>query len=291
MIDVSMLCLFWRLPVLFPGANHTALSQVDLQPYTHILLQNEILFSATLACLSGDQPSREHQKRIRIFNPSPLPDRAKALQIPWKNIDWLLVNAQEGQGLLSSLAGAPASNADEEELTPAWSGLPVSPQTARMLRALSRLPLLSCTSIVCTLGALGVVALIRDVTKNADPTVRSHCGADDEIPMYVPAATVQGGTKDSTGAGDCFTGYFVGGLMRIWDEGRGSRSTSRETYKGLLRECTQVCVGAFNVLFSLERIWTQAAGMCVEKFGAMESMPKREEVLKRMCDLRPGASS
>jgi ribokinase len=250
------------LLVLFPGANHNVVPHVDLQPYTHILLQNEIQFSATLACLEG---SSQGQKQIRIFNPSPLPDAAKAVQIPWKNIDWLLVNAHEGQGLLSSLA-TDGEERSLTELTPAWSDLPVPAQTARMLRALRMLPLLSCTHIVCTLGTLGVVALIRDV--DADHTVGSEHGsysdasrlADDDAPIYVPAAAVRGETRDSTGAGDCFTGYFVSGLMRIWDAGGRA---SRETYEGLLRECTR------------------AAGMCVEKFGAMESMPRRGEVLGR----------
>lgn len=109
---------------------------------------------------------------------------------------------------------------------------------------------------------------------------------EEQIPLYIPASKLYGATRDSTGAGDCFTGYFVQGLMRMWDDAHASTTTllpTREQYEALLHECVQVCA----LLLCLVCDWSfqfhaQAAGMCVERSGAMESIPKRGEVLIRM---------
>ena len=67
------------------------------------------------------------------------------------------------------------------------------------LPLLSALPPFKNTNIVCTLGARGVMCVTHDAG------VRM---------TYVRAAEPAKGVKDTTGAGDCFTGYFVQGLMR-----------------------------------------------------------------------------
>ena len=76
--------------------------------------------------------------------------------------------------------------------------------------------------MVCTLGAYGVVAIIASL---------SH-------PIYMPAAKGVV-VKDSTGAGDCFTGYLVAGLMERYE--REAPMTEAEMTE-LLRRCVQVRV-------------------------------------------------
>ncbi|KAI0058468.1 Ribokinase-like protein [Artomyces pyxidatus] len=97
-----------------------------------------------------------------------------------------------------------------------------------------------------TLGAAGVVAL----------TVGAL------MPVYLLAAELQGDVRDTTGAGDCFTGYLVAGLMQV---DPSEVLTTREATTLLRRS-------------------VQAAGMCVEKRGATESMPKRVDVEARLSE-------
>ncbi|KAF7369193.1 Ribokinase [Mycena venus] len=69
---------------------------------------------------------------------------------------------------------------------------------------------------------------------------------------------LQGTTRDTTGAGDCFTGYMVAGLIRL--EGKATTAD----YVTVLKRAVQ------------------AAGMCVEKRGALASIPLAEEVDARL---------
>jgi len=77
--------------------------------------------------------------------------------------------------------------------------------------------------------------------------------------LHFPAATLEDNVRDTTGAGDCFTGYFVASLMQF-----GSKQLSKDDAVKLLR------------------LSVQAAGMCVEKHGAVESIPKRVAVDARL---------
>jgi ribokinase len=52
-------------------------------------------------------------------------------------------------------------------------------------------------SIICTLGAQGILYFQQG-----------------QAVGHLPAAKLQNPLKDTTGAGDCFAGYFVAGLMR-----------------------------------------------------------------------------
>jgi ribokinase len=71
-------------------------------------------------------------------------------------------------------------------------------------------------------------------------------------PFHTPSAPLQGSYRDTTGAGDTFLGFFVGSLMRGLD----------------VREAV--------------RRATRAAGMAVEREGAMEAVPSWEEVEARL---------
>lgn len=85
---------------------------------------------------------------------------------------------------------------------------------------LSKLPSFSSTNIVCTLGPLGVLASIKSLLS----------------PIYVPASILQGEIRDSTGAGDCFTGYLAVGLMELFKKA----AVGRDDYLIILRRCVQV---------------------------------------------------
>ena len=126
-----------------------------------------------------------------ILNPSPLPSPPEIREFPWHKVDWLIVNETEAEGLYLSMSG--------------MEGTPPSISTREVLILLSAQPLFKETNIVCTLGADGVLACI--------PTFHRPITAASLI--YLPAATLQGEIRDSTGAGDCFTGYFVQGLMEF----------------------------------------------------------------------------
>lgn len=130
-----------------------------------------------------------------ILNPSPLPSPSEIREFPWHKVDWLVVNEAEAEGLYFSISGT------EGTLSPSVS-------TRQLLISLSAHPLFKETNVVCTLGADGVLAFIptfhRPITVDEGPSF-----------IYLPAARLQGDIRDSTGAGDCFTGYFVRGLMEF----------------------------------------------------------------------------
>jgi ribokinase len=134
------------------------------------------------------------------MNPSPLPAPAEVRAFPWPAVAWLVVNAAEARGLYLALAQEDADAGDVQALEP-----------RAVLGGLAAQPALSTTNVVCTLGAQGVLACL--------PGLRG-AGDEDEEPrfVYVPAARLRAGVQDTTGAGDCFTGYFVQGLMALEGE-------------------------------------------------------------------------
>lgn len=90
---------------------------------------------------------------------------------------------------------------------------------------------------MCTLGSSGVLALIPHLEESV---------ASNDLVVYVPAAKIDPeGVRDTTGAGDCFTGYLVAGLMDLHDEQGGGGGVSGSTLKKedlvrVLERCVQV---------------------------------------------------
>ncbi|KAF8170595.1 Ribokinase-like protein [Pholiota molesta] len=231
--------------VLFPGANFSeaherafAARGAGWFPATsHLLLQNEIHPRALHYALAHGAAAGA----CVVLNPSPLPAPAEVRAFPWRAVKWLVVNAAEARGLYLALAQADA--AEVQALEP-----------RAVLGGLAAQPALSTTNVVCTLGAQGVLACL--------PGLR---GAGEEEPpfVYVPAARLRAGVQDTTGAGDCFTGYFVQGLMALEGE-VGARE---------IEQVLKTCV--------------VAAGMCCEKRGTIDSIPIRAEVEERMASSDP----
>jgi len=228
--------------ILFPGANHSQLHETQFLkksegwfPETsHVLLQNEIHIQSVHYALQNARNTTV------ILNPSPLPSADEIRDFPWHKVNWLIVNEAEAEGLYQSMSGmgAPAP----------------SMSTREVLILLSAQPLFKETNIVCTLGADGVLAFI--------PTF--HRPISDGSFIYLPAARLQGEIRDSTGAGDCFTGYFVQGLMEFGPNAVVGKNIKELDIRRILKRSVY------------------AAGMSVEKSGTIDSIPTRDEVEERI---------
>src|SRR6266478_765195 len=221
-------------PVLHKGANFTLPdppTQNDIERHltgiSHLLLQNEIPWASTLTYLE-----HAHARGIvTIFNPSPMPADAELHTFPWVALSWLIVNEGEAEGLLHVISRNPRNHDVEEEYPVNWpddNNLRLAFSTLNKLRHSERLV---STGVVCTLGAAGVLASI--------------CGLK-EI-LYLPATALEGNVRDTTGAGDCFTGYFAAGLM----ESRNKQPSKNEAVE-LLRLCVQVCLPTFKRTISTQ---------------------------------------
>ncbi|GAA5919257.1 hypothetical protein JCM1841_006524 [Sporobolomyces salmonicolor] len=221
--------------VLLPGANFTSspspsasLSSSELSAYTHLILQNEIPLAGTKQALRDAKSAG----LTTLLNPSPML-RQEALQsFEFDQLDWLIINEGEGEDLVAALS------------TTAEAETPVSEPKA-VLRRLRETRLSSLTGIIMTRGADGVMASLR-----GGELVR------------VGAGKVEGGVKDTTGAGDCFTGFFATLLSTL------APTPSRPLSTDKLEKILSVAC--------------QAAAMCVEKPGAMESVPSLQDVKERM---------
>ncbi|BGP58214.1 hypothetical protein JCM8202_001695 [Rhodotorula sphaerocarpa] len=206
--------------VLFPGSNFAGNQNrsLDMSQHTHLLCQNEIPWTETVRALE-----QAHQSGLAtFFNPSPMPTAAQLQALDWRTIHWLLINEGEGRDLLAAY-GAPVSDT-------------ASPQESleRLRTALG-----GSTAVIMTLGAQGAAAI----------TARGDIVA-------APAGILKSAVKDTTGAGDCFTGFLATLLTAPIESGA-------ELEPILAKAC-------------------QAAAMCVEKSGAMESVPELAQVEERM---------
>jgi len=142
---------------------------------------------------------------VTIMNPSPLPTVEQAREFPWGKLTWLIVNEGEARDLLTSVGELHSVDAIELVISP--EGIPEDLTAVRSVHRvgskLANHPTFECTNIICTLGSVGLVvfvSLAEGVEKRA---------------FYLPAAKLDGPVVDTTGAGDCFTGYFVSGLMGL----------------------------------------------------------------------------
>ena len=160
-----------------------------------------------------------------ILNPSPLPSPSEIREFPWHRVDWLIVNEAEAEGLYFSTSSGTEGTS------------PSSLSTRELVVLLSAQPLFKETNIVCTLGADGVLAFVptfhRPVTVHEAPSF-----------IYVPAARLQGEVRDSTGAGDCFTGYFVQGLMEFCPDAVVGKDIKELDVMRILKRCVHVSKAA-----------------------------------------------
>lgn len=171
--------------VLHAGANyHIPASDTppQLSGFTHLLLQNEIPLSSTLSYLTAASSLGV----ISTFNPSPMLTPGQLRSFPWQSLSWLIVNEGELGDLLQAFEIPLSSSPDlrtkaEKELLALHKSKSFHPDV----------------SIICTLGAQGILYF-----QPGKPV------------GHLPAAKLLHPLRDTTGAGDCFAGYFVAGLMR-----------------------------------------------------------------------------
>ncbi len=171
-----------------PDTDH----EPDLSRYTHLLLQNEIPLPSTLAHLRAAGQVR----LTTVFNPSPMLSPSELREFPWTDLTWLIVNEGELSSLLEAFGvGLAATKGENTSL--------------RERAEVQLLALHGCSdfaptvSVICTLGSQGILYFESPSALSGKPTIR-----------HLPAAKLKRPLKDTTGAGDCFAGYFVAGLMR-----------------------------------------------------------------------------
>jgi ribokinase len=189
------------LAVLHAGANsHVSPTDTspDLSTFTHLLIQNEIPLPSTLSHLT----SAGRAGLTTIFNPSPMLSPSELRAFPWSDLTWLIVNEGELETLLEAF-GAPLETASTTESIRerANQGLIALHKSGDFARTVST---------ICTLGAQGILFFQPPSRPSGRPTMG-----------YLPAARLLQPLKDATGAGDCFAGYFVAGLMAS-SKGEGS---------------------------------------------------------------------
>lgn len=151
------------------------------------------------------------------MNPSPLPTAEQTRGFPWEKLSWLIVNEGEAGDLLASMGDA--HEVEAIELVLPLEGTPEDETVVRSAHTVgSKLAshhTFKKVNIICTLGSVGLIAFVslaRDSGKEA---------------LYLPSAKLDGPVVDTTGAGDCFAGYLVSGLM-------GLRQSHKEDILGVL---------------------------------------------------------
>ncbi|EGG00398.1 uncharacterized protein MELLADRAFT_53785 [Melampsora larici-populina 98AG31] len=209
--------------VLVHGANHAPSNAwppltVDRRVFSHLLLQNEIPLSETCAALKA----AKKYDVCTIFNPSPLPSKSEIQNvIPWSTVDWLIVNQEEARALTK--ATRPDHQADVDiKIESGQAG------------------------VVMTLGANGCQVGFRAKSGEKSWTVFSSLASKGTRPVV-----------DTTGAGDCFTAYFIAQLMTM------------EIEKRLKLEDVKRATSLAG----------KAARICVEKEGTIDSYPTLKEVM------------
>ena len=215
-----------RLLVLLGGANTAPKAQswcddcLRNAQYTHLLVQNEIPWSSTLHAL---QTSRSRHLTT-FFNPSPMPSKDQLLAFPWEAVSWLVVNLGEAAELFAALS----TDKEKAQSKTVWlsdSHDSVLPRTQQLLLSLRDLTSFSSTvSLVCTMGSSGVAVL---------PSGASQI-------IHIPAATLKNPVVDTTGAGDCFTGYLVAGFMQHWERSADEEPMTQTQLEGIVRVAVEV---------------------------------------------------
>lgn len=131
-----------------------------------------------------------------------MPSISQLRIFPWGQLSWLIVNEGEAAHLLASI-GADDGDASVPIPPADWPAVNSLHRAHALLAKLhSHSAFASGVNLVCTLGSAGVLARLPALL----------------APIYLPAADLHGEeVQDTTGAGDCFTGYLVAGLMEARD--------------------------------------------------------------------------
>ncbi|MDO5016642.1 MAG: ribokinase [Eubacteriales bacterium] len=221
--------------IFYPGANYRIDEAFIAEVFAglpedcrYLLLQNEISGNSRIMRLA-----KARGMRI-ILNPSPL--NQAILDCPLDLADLFLVNEDEAR----SLAVLPSAASEQEVEVDAYHGF--LSRSERILACLAeRYPQ---ASVLLTLGKQGAAFRCHDK-------------------IYTQAAfPVE--VVDTTGAGDCFAGFFLAHLLPALDAAEQGESSDEEKQAAIQ-----------NAL----RLASLAASISITRPGAAVSIPTLEEVL------------
>ncbi|OCF34299.1 ATP-binding protein [Kwoniella heveanensis BCC8398] len=253
-----------------PSSSSTHSLPPNLDGITHLLLQNEIPLSSTLSYLTSAGSSGSVTS---VFNPSPMLTPDQLRHFPWKDLSWLIVNEGELGDLLLAFSSPSASssqcssaedgnvpNSDEKDVVGALdeNSSTLIEDAKKGILALHRNSFFSpYVGVICTLGSKGILYFDPILESESISASASASPNGTEQVGYLPAGKLVNPLKDTTGAGDCFAGYFIAGLMERQEAGTGD-------LESILKTCLTACA------------------ICVENQGAMESVPSRSSVNERL---------
>lgn len=213
--------------VILAGANASRLPiPTNFQAWTHLLVQNEIPLLETISFVTLAKAAG----LTTLFNPSPMLSLAQSKEFPWNDIDYLLVNEVEAKALITQLSAKPI----------------LSSQSLSIRLA----------AVMCAIGAKDVTVVVT----------KGSLGCELAAIRFGPQCSSVGieGFKvnvvDTTGAGDCFAGFFAAALA--------SHMTFRSSF-------------ALDDYFPILHFSVHAAAMAVEREGAMDSYPTDVQVFGR----------
>lgn len=222
--------------IVYPAANRS-LSTEQIDAGLAKFSKGDILVSQNEVNLVPYMVKRASELGLQVvYNPSPMDD--EALQVDFSQLDFLFVNEGEACRLVRSIEPANSKNTAALE-----SALP-----EQLLRKLCE-HFVGLT-VVLTLGEKGAFAGIQESKKTAS-------GTDEHVSylqVFAPAQKIE--VKDTTAAGDTFTGYFLAGYFV-----HGSQRLGR---KERLSRALQLA--------------SRAAGIAVTRVGAAASIPYRSEL-------------
>ncbi|CAG8597111.1 17600_t:CDS:2 [Acaulospora morrowiae] len=221
---------------LLPGANHTlSVEEVEnvlgqCKKGDWIVIQNEI------GTVGGNTLKLCKDKGLIVtFNPAPLSVNIMEI-FSFDLVDYLILNKLEAKQLHEQILKMNNSTGLDR----------LYPTPEEALKTLS-IEFPQLVGIIITLGSEGLIAWYRPMNK-----------------LYT-LTSFKTTVRDSTGAGDAFTGYFVASIARNQQKYmQESEETSAQVFLNALKEATV------------------AAGLAVSKPGAMESIPYWNDVQKNI---------
>jgi ribokinase len=214
--------------IVLAGANSSLLPiPSDFSKWTHLLVQNEIPISETITFVKRSKAVGV----TTLFSPTPMLSIEQSQSFPWDAIDYLLVNEEEAKSLIAQLSPNLAS-----------SSLGLSSVLAQVLH---------------TCGAEGITVIVTKGSKGAE-LAGVRFGVEECLSVGVEGFKVN--VVDTTGAGDCFAGFFASALA--------SNMSFRQSF-------------ALEDYFPMLHFSVHAASMAVETEGAMASYPSDVEVFGR----------
>ncbi|CAG8517952.1 3506_t:CDS:2 [Paraglomus brasilianum] len=231
--------------VLLSGANHQITSQDATNVLGHfnrgdwLVMQNEINDGGAIVKLFKDKGL------VVVFNPAPMVPNITE-QFDFSHVDHLILNQHEARQIHPQLSLS--RNSDSKQRSDDIAGREtddISDLRIIMNDISAAFPRI--TTIIITLGRHGVIAKFK---------------GDDDVFQWDAVKSV---ARDTTAAGDCFTGYYVAGLIRGFSV---DEPVSGERMKNAIKMATV------------------ASGLAVTREGAMDSIPTMEEVEARMIELK-----